>query len=175
MAGGACQNPQGRCGIHTEDWHRRRELEAMRVEDDISCIAARGRCGVVPRSRNRSCEKPKGRCPIHAEEKDRCQSALDRNPEERCWNHRAEGSRFCGKHADYPDLSLTVQRWVARRRRNGVPLAEEDFMTCIRAAYPSASYPLQIHDFKKFVASFARPSAPSAARSRSRTIFAQIC
>ena len=103
-----------------------------------------------------------------AEEKHRCQPALDRNPEERCWNHRTEGSRFCGKHADYPDLSVAVQRWVARRRRKGVPLAEEDFMAFIRAEYPSASYPLQIHDYHKFIDNFAF-SGTAGERSRSRT------
>ena len=99
-AGGTCRKPQGRCGHHTEKWHLQRELRAMQVEDDISCIAGRGRCGVVPRSGNKSCEKPTGRCPIHAEENDRCQSALDHKPEERCWNPRRDGSRFCEKHAD---------------------------------------------------------------------------
>ena len=43
-------------------------------------------------------------------------------------------------------------------------------MGFIHAECPSASYQQpKVHDVKKFVASFARPSAPSAARSRSRT------
>ena len=166
---GFCQKALGRCKIHTEDWDLRRELCAMRAEDDISCIADRGRCGVVPRGGGDRCDYPRGRCPRHAEEKERCQSALDCDPQERCWNHRAEGSRFCQKHADYPDLSVAVQRWVAERQRKGVPLDEEEFMAYVRAGYPDASYQQpKIHDFQKFAVYFANLGV-AAERSRSRS------
>ncbi len=84
--GGACEKPRGRCGIHTDEWHRKRELRAMRAEDDASCAADRGLCGVLPRCGGGQCDKPRGRCPNHAEEKARCQSTLDSDPRERCWN-----------------------------------------------------------------------------------------
>ena len=157
----ACEKPLGRCYIHTDEWHQQRELRAMRAEDDVSCIADRGRCGVVPRSGGEQCHKPKGRCPNHAEEKARCESAIDSDPRERCRSRCMEGSRFCGKHLDYPNYSVVVQRWVAGRQQDGLPADEEDFMTFLRTEYPNASYQQpKIHDFQKFVAFFVNLSDP---------------
>ena len=159
--GGNCQEPQGRCSIHTEEWCQQRELHAMAIEDERSCIVNRGLCSVVPRLGGEPCAYPKSRCPRHAEEKERCQSALDHDPQQQCWNHRAEGSRFCRKHADYPNFSVVVRTWAVKRQRNGVPLDEGDFMTFIRTEYPDASYQQpKVHDFQKFVASFLNLSDP---------------
>ena len=72
-----------------------------------------------------------------------------------------EGSRFCGKHLDYPNYSVVVQRWVAGRQQDGLPADEEDFMTFLRAEYPNVSYQQpKVHDFQKFVASFLNLSDP---------------
>ena len=163
----ACEKPLGRCYIHTDEWHQQRELRAMRAEDDVSCIADRGRCGVVPRSGGEQCHKPKGRCPNHAEEKARCESAIDSDPRERCRSRCMEGSRFCGKHLDYPNYSVVVQRWVAGRQQDGLPADEEDFMTFLRTEYPNASYQQQkIYDVQKYAASLA---GAAAERPRSRS------
>jgi hypothetical protein len=94
---------------------------------------------------------------------------MDNNTRERCWKRRAAGSRFCGQHADYPDFSVVVARWVAERQRQAVPPGEEDFMGFLRAQYPDASYQLpKVHEFHKFVASFANTGA-AAERARSRS------
>ena len=82
----------------------------MQMEDDASRTADRGRCGVVPRSGGSPYDKPRGRCPNHAEEKARCKSSIDSDPNERCWKRRAESSRFCKQHADYPNHSVKVQQ-----------------------------------------------------------------
>ena len=157
----ACEKPLGRCYIHTDEWHQQRELRAMRAEDDLSCIADRGLCSVVPRSGGEQCHKPKGRCPNHAEEKARCESAIDSDPRERCRSRCMEGSRFCGKHLDYPNYSVVVQRWVAGRQQDGLPIDEGDFMTFLLTEYPNASYQQpKVHDFQKFVASFLNLSDP---------------
>ena len=158
--GGACQKPQGQCSIHTDDWRQQRELAAMREEDDASCIADRGRCGVVPRGGGDGCHHPRSRCPHHASEQERCQSMVDHDPLARCWNRRAEGTRFCNAHADYPNFSVAAQRWMGECQRTGLPLEEDGFMAHVRAVYPDASYQLpKIYDFQKFVASFANPEA----------------
>ena len=167
--GGACQKPQGRCGMHTENWHQQRELAAMREEDDSSCVAHRGRCAVVPRGGGDGCRHPKTRCPHHAEEKERCQSMVERDPLVRCRKRHAEGSRYCEKHADYPDFSVVVQRWIAKHQRTGLPVDEGEFMAHVCAVYPDASYQLpKIYNFQKYVASFANPGT-AAERARSRS------
>ena len=128
----------------------------MRAEDDASCIADRGRCGVLPRGGGDACGHPRTRCPHHASEQERCHSMVDRGPTVRCWKRRAEGSRFCSAHADFPDFSVVAQRWIGEHQRTGLPLEEEEFMAHVRAVYPDASYQLpKIHDFQKFVAAFA--------------------
>ena len=72
-----------------------------------------------------------------------------------------EGSRFCGKHLDYPNYSVVVPRWVAGRQRDGLPADEEDFMSFLLTEYPNASYQQpKVHDFQKFVASFLNLSDP---------------
>ena len=155
--GGPCQKPQGQCSIHGAGWHQKRELCAMREEDDVSCIADRGRCGVLPRRGGDACGHPRTRCPHHASEQGRCHSMVDADPTARCLKYRAGGSRFCNKHADFPDFSVVAQRWVREHQRTGLPLEEEElFMAHVRAVYPDASYQLpKIHDFQKFVAAFA--------------------
>ena len=167
--GGTCQKPWGQCSIHTAAWHQKRELGAMRAEDDASCIADRGRCGVLPRGGGDACGHPRTRCPHHAVEQERCQSTFDRDPNERCRSCRAEGSRYCTQHADYPNYSLTVQQWVLDRQQHGLALNEEDFIAHIRARYPGASYQLpRCHDFQKCASHFATLGA-AAERRRSRT------
>ena len=167
--GGTCQKPWGQCSVHTAAWHQERELRALRAEDDASCIVDRGRCGVVPRGGGNACGHPRTRCPHHAVEQERCQSMIDRDPNVRCRSRRAEGSRYCTAHADFPDFSVVPQRWIGERQRAGLPLPEEEFMTHVRAVYPDAAYELpRFYDFQKFVAAFASPG-PGAERARSRT------
>ena len=101
--GGACEKPRGRCDVHTETWHLKREQCAMQAEDAASCLADRGQCGVMMRTDGAPCEMPKDRCPRHAEEEVRCESSIDSDPRERCWNRRAGSSRFCTHHNDYPN------------------------------------------------------------------------
>ena len=162
-----CQRPKGRCSVHTAEWHQERELLCMQAEDDASCIADRGRCGVVPRGGGEECSYPNGRCRYHAPEKERCQSTLDSDPRERCWNYCAKDSHFCDKHADYPNYSATVQRWVVDRQQRGLSLDEDELMAHIRAEYPSASYQQpKIHDFGSFAGHFANLGA-AAERARS--------
>ena len=167
--GGPCQQPWGQCSIHMASWHQKRELRAMRAEDDASCIADRGRCGVVPRGGGDACGRPRTRCPHHAAEHERCHSMVDDDPSERCRSRRAEGSNYCAKHADYPNYSMTVQRWVVDRRQHGFAFDEEDFMAHIRAKYPGASFQQpRCHDFQKYVGHFANLGA-AAERCRSRS------
>ena len=167
--GRTCQKPSGQCNFHTAAWHQKRELCAMRAEDDASCIADRGRCGVVPRGGGDACGRPRTRCPHHAAEHERCHSMVDADPNERCRSHRAEGSSYCAKHADYPNYSMTVQRWVVDRQQHGFAFDEEDFMAHIRAKYPGASFQQpRCHDFQKYVGHFANLGA-AAERCRSRS------
>ena len=64
-------------------------------------------------------------------------------------------------HADYPNYSVTVQRWAADRQQRGLSFDEEQFTAHIRAEYPNASYQQpKVHDFQKFVASFLNLSDP---------------
>ena len=94
---------------------------------------------------------------------------VDRDPNARCWNRRAEGSSYCAKHADYPNYSMTVQRWVVDRQQHGFAFDEEDFMAHIRAKYPGASFQQpRCHDFQKYVSHFANLGA-AAERCRSRS------
>ena len=90
--GRSCEQVRGRCTVHTEAWHKARELATMWSEDDASCVAERGRCGVAPRGGWRPYENPKGRCKYHAAEEVRCKSALEDDLGARCWNHREDGS-----------------------------------------------------------------------------------
>ena len=46
--GGTCQKPWGQCSVRAEAWHLSREQRAIQTEDAASCLADRGRCGVVP-------------------------------------------------------------------------------------------------------------------------------
>ena len=79
-----------------------------------------------------------------------------------CPKHRAEGSRFCDKHADYPNYFVTVQIWVTDRQQRDLPFDEEELMAHIRAEYPKASYQQpKCYDFQKYAASCARTQSPS--------------
>ena len=85
---------------------------------------------------------------------------VDDDSSERCRSRRAEGSSYCAKHADYPNYSMTVQRWVVDRQQHGLALEEEDFMAHIRAKYPGASFQQpRCHDFQKYVGHFANLGA----------------
>ena len=142
---------------------------ALRAEDDASCIADRGRCGVVPRGGGDACGQPRTRCPLHAAEHVRCQSTIDRDPNARCWSRRAEGSRYCKAHADFPDFSVVAQRWIGERQGAGLPLPEEEFMAHVRVVYPDAAYELpRFYDFQKFVAAFTNAGL-GAERTRNRS------
>ena len=157
---GPCGKPRGRCEVHTEAWHLSREQRAIQTEDAASCLADRGRCGVVPRRGGNACDHPRTRCPHHAVEHERCQSTIDRDPNARCWSRRAEGSRYCKAHAGFPDFSVVAQRWIGERQGAGLPLPEEDFMIHVRAVYPDAAYELpRFHDFQKYVGHFANLGA----------------
>ena len=167
--GGTCQKPWGQCSIHTAAWHQKRELGAMRAEDDASCIADRGRCGVLLRGGGDACGHPRTRCPHHASEQERCHSMVDRDPTVRCRKYRAEGSRFCAHHADYPNYSVTVQRWAVGRQQRGLSFDEEDFTAHIIAEYPDASFQQPgIHDVQKYAGHFADLGA-AAERCRGRS------
>ena len=94
---------------------------------------------------------------------------IDRDPKARCWSRRAEGSRYCTAHADFPDFSVVAQRWIGERQGAGLPLPEEEFMAHVRVVYPDAAYELpRFHDFQKYVGHFANLGA-AAERCRSRS------
>ena len=94
---------------------------------------------------------------------------IDRDPKALCWSRRAEGSRYCTAHADFPDFSVVAQRWIGERQCAGLPLPEEELMTHVRAVYPDAAYELpRFYDFQKLVAAFAS-AGPGAERARNRS------
>ena len=87
---------------------------------------------------------------------------IDPDPTQPCPKHRAEGSRFCDKHADYPNYFVTVQIWVTDRQQRDLPFDEEELMAHILAEYPKASYQQpKCYDFQKYAASCARTQSPS--------------
>ena len=87
---------------------------------------------------------------------------IDPDPTQPYPKHRAEGSRFCDKRADYPNYFVTVQIWVTDRQQRDLPFDEEELMAHILAEYPKASYQQpKCYDFQKYAASFARTQSPS--------------
>ena len=109
----------------------------MRSEDDASCVAERGRCGVVPRGGGRPCEKPKGRCKYHAHESVRCKSALEGDPGAHCWNYRTDGSDFCENHQDRPNFCQALKEFF--RECMGGPITEEAFNSWEKRRFPNAA------------------------------------
>ena len=144
--GRSCDQVRGRCTVHTQAWRQARECVAMQSEDDASCVAERGRCGVALRGGGRPCEKPKGRCKYHAAEEVRCKSALEDDPCARCRNYRKEGSDFCDKHQDRPDFCLALQEFF--RECMGGPITEEAFNSWEKRRFPKATQDFgPIHNF----------------------------
>ena len=83
---------------------------------------------------------------------------VDDDPNERCRLSRAAHSNYCAKHADYPDYSVVVKKWVTSQHS----WDEEEFMAHIRDKYPHATFPQpKCHDFQKYVGHFAQCAAAS--------------
>lgn len=98
--GTLCQWPRP-CAIHAE---KRREHEA-RVKKGI--------CGASLRSGGGVCQKVRGECAFHAPEEVRCKSTLETKPTEQCYNRRIDGSDYCDKHAEYPNLGARLRDYIA--------------------------------------------------------------
>jgi hypothetical protein len=138
VRGRSCEQVKGRCTVHTEAWHRERECVAMQLEDDASCVAERGRCGVVSRGGGRPCEKPKGRCKYHAAEEVRCKSALEDDLGARCRTYREDGSDFCAQHQERPNFCLALKDFF-RECMGGPIITEAALNSWDKRRFPNAA------------------------------------
>ena len=153
--------PEQKCGHITKTgrfccWpapcgsHHKREGEAMAAEDDWSRKADKGICDIKDRN-GRICTNAKGGCCVHAPDEKRCTSMLEDNIGLRCWGYKQKESDYCGKHHEFPNLSVNANQYGGDCHRCFKACSLDEFIERFYPAVDKAVCPYVLDEFLAYV------------------------